>query len=219
MLKAIIFDFDGVICESVDVKTEAFRKLFLNYPEHLDQIIKYHVKNGGLSRFKKFEFIYRDFFKKKLTANESARLGKNFQEYSLEGVIKSAFVKGAKGFLKKYHTKFSLFIVSGTPEKEMNFILKKRKLEKYFKNVYGSPQTKVKLIKRILKRYHLKKDEVIFVGDSINDYEGAWKAGIKFIGRVKSGQFNPFVNYRQVNGIVRDLHGLDALLTKKMILP
>ena len=30
MLKLIILDFDGVIVESTDIKTEAFRKLFSN---------------------------------------------------------------------------------------------------------------------------------------------------------------------------------------------
>ena len=28
MLKAIIFDFDGVLCDSIEVKKEAFRKKF-----------------------------------------------------------------------------------------------------------------------------------------------------------------------------------------------
>ena len=59
-LKAIIFDFDGVICESVEAKTEAFRKVFLDYPEHLDEIIAYHMTQGGVSRYIKFEYIFRE---------------------------------------------------------------------------------------------------------------------------------------------------------------
>ena len=46
MLKSIIFDFDGVLCESVDIKTESFRRLFVDYPEHLKNIIKLHEENG-----------------------------------------------------------------------------------------------------------------------------------------------------------------------------
>ena len=30
-MKAIIFDFDGVILDSVDVKTEAFKQLYTTY--------------------------------------------------------------------------------------------------------------------------------------------------------------------------------------------
>ena len=40
-IKAIIFDFDGVICDSVNIKTEAFVELYSNY----EKSISYAVKN------------------------------------------------------------------------------------------------------------------------------------------------------------------------------
>ncbi len=45
MIKAILFDFDGVILESMDIKTKAFSKLFTKYPEYVDQIVKLHKDN------------------------------------------------------------------------------------------------------------------------------------------------------------------------------
>src|SRR5690606_22889470 len=42
---AVIFDFDGVILESVKVKTDAFKELFSDYPEHLEAIVAYHENN------------------------------------------------------------------------------------------------------------------------------------------------------------------------------
>ena len=59
MIKAIIFDFDGVLVESNHIKTEAFKELFQDYPQHLDEIVKYHVLNGGLSRYIKIQYIYK----------------------------------------------------------------------------------------------------------------------------------------------------------------
>jgi beta-phosphoglucomutase-like phosphatase (HAD superfamily) len=50
MLRAIVFDFDGVILESADIKTNAFRALFASYPEHVDQIVDFHLRNAGVSR-------------------------------------------------------------------------------------------------------------------------------------------------------------------------
>ncbi|OGX27649.1 MAG: hypothetical protein A2787_01995 [Omnitrophica WOR_2 bacterium RIFCSPHIGHO2_01_FULL_48_9] len=214
MLKAIIFDFDGVICESVDVKIQAFRKLFEIYPKHLKQILAYHAFNGGLSRYKKFRYIYRHFLKKELRSVESLRLGQKFSEYALAAVIQSAYVPGAHEFLKKYYKKFHLFIVSGTPQPEMRFIVKKRKLTKYFKGVYGSPTAKAVLIRQILKKNRLQKDEVIFVGDSVNDHIGAAKAGVKFIGRVRAGQKNPFKGSVGVEKIIPDVSRLPALVKK-----
>ena len=37
-IESIIFDFDGVIIESVDIKGWAFGKLFERYPEYVDEI-------------------------------------------------------------------------------------------------------------------------------------------------------------------------------------
>ncbi len=65
MIKAIIFDFDGVICESVEAKKIAFQKVFADYPEHLDAITEHHMANGGISRFVKFEYIYKNILNNK----------------------------------------------------------------------------------------------------------------------------------------------------------
>ena len=63
MLKAIFFDFDGVIVESAGIKTEAFRKLFSNYPDQVDEIVDYHKANAGISRYDKFDYIYEKILK------------------------------------------------------------------------------------------------------------------------------------------------------------
>ena len=50
MIKAIIFDFDGVLVESAEIKTKAFEMLFSDYPDTIDDIVQYHKKNMGISR-------------------------------------------------------------------------------------------------------------------------------------------------------------------------
>ena len=57
MIKVIILDFDGVIVESLDIKTQAFRDLFSNYPEHIDEIMNYQLEYNPFSRYIKFEHI------------------------------------------------------------------------------------------------------------------------------------------------------------------
>ena len=145
-LKAIIFDFDGVICESVEAKTEAFRRLFENYPEHLESILQFHIQNGGMSRYEKFKIIYRDFLKLELTEEKSKELGRKFSEYSYQPVLNSEFVKGAYEFLNKYYKELFLFVASGTPQEEMISIVQERNLTRFFRKVYGSPRGKFELI-------------------------------------------------------------------------
>ena len=49
-LKNILWDFDGVISESVQAKTEAFRELYKCHGEEIsDQVVEHHLSNGGMS--------------------------------------------------------------------------------------------------------------------------------------------------------------------------
>ena len=49
-LRGVFFDFDGVVLESAQIKTEAFRDLYSGLPELLPRILQYHQQNVGISR-------------------------------------------------------------------------------------------------------------------------------------------------------------------------
>ena len=50
----IFLDFDGVIKESVEIKTRAFVELFMAYGQDVaSKVKKHHMENGGMSRFDK----------------------------------------------------------------------------------------------------------------------------------------------------------------------
>ena len=58
--KIIFWDFDGVIKDSVPVKGEAFRKLFIKYGSDIsEKVVDHHYKNGGVSRYEKIRFLSR----------------------------------------------------------------------------------------------------------------------------------------------------------------
>ena len=53
-IKSIIFDFDGVILDSLEAKSEAFEELYADYGTSIvKKVRKYHLSNGGVSRQKK----------------------------------------------------------------------------------------------------------------------------------------------------------------------
>src|SRR5262245_27125798 len=135
MIKAVIFDFDGVVVESVDIKTEAFRELFQGYPAHLKEILEYHLLHGGISRQEKIKYFYKHILKKPLADTELKSLSDQFSVLVNNKVIAAPFVDGAEELLKKCQVRYSVFVVSGTPEDEVRDIVKSRKLEKYFLDV------------------------------------------------------------------------------------
>lgn len=62
-LKAAIFDWDGTITDSNNIKTEAFVELFQNAcPQAAGYIREYQQNRGGISRFEKFRHYIRHFF-------------------------------------------------------------------------------------------------------------------------------------------------------------
>lgn len=216
MIKGIIFDFDGVILESVGVKTEAFRRLFADYPDKIEEIITYHMDQGGISRYRKFEYIYAHILKEDLTPERSNELGALFSEYAYQQVVRAPFVSGAEDFLKKYYQQLNLFVATGTPQEEIDSVITERKLTKYFRNVYGSPMTKDVIVRSVLNESGLTPKEVIFVGDAITDFNGAKKAGVPFVGRIHPDYENPFKEL-SVAGLIKNLYELETLLLKEYI--
>ena len=206
----IILDFDGVILESVDVKTRAFRELFSFTPKHVNEIVNFHVQNGGMSRFDKIRHFYKNILKEPLSDEQYDYLCNRFSELVFDGVLKSTFVPGAESFLKHFSTKTSLFVASATPASELTEIVRQRGLLDYFKAIYGAPRTKQDCIEEILVNMDCPKENAIFVGDALNDYKAAKKAGVRFIGRVKSGDTNIF---KELNGVEIVISDMDELRT------
>lgn len=188
MIKALIFDFDGVIIDSVDIKTKAFRKLFAQYPDKVDAIIDYHIHNMGVSRFVKFRHIYSNILNLSLSKDEELRLGEKFSELVLEEVLLAGFVAGAVEFLKQYHKKYLMYIASGTPQQELDLIVGKRGLRGYFRKIYGSPLTKEEIVMDILSQNNLEPKEVVFIGDAETDIRAAQDTGVNFIAQVNNSQ-------------------------------
>jgi len=182
--KAIVFDFDGVILERVEVKGWAFGELFKDYPQEVERIIDYHHQNGGVSRFEKVRYIFKEYLQQELTEDHFEQLCSQYSKIVVEKVLACDFVPGAVEFISSYAKQIPLFIVSGTPTEEMRMIASRLELDHYFRGIYGSPTTKGDWVKRILDDWNLASDEVIIVGDSLSDAQAAHQHAIPFIGRV-----------------------------------
>jgi phosphoglycolate phosphatase-like HAD superfamily hydrolase len=211
-MKLIILDFDGVILESVSVKTEAFRKLFSFTPDHVEEIIQFHLENGGMSRFDKFRHIYKNILDESLSDEKFAWLSGQFTFLVKDAVIRVPFVPGAEAFLKQFHRKVPLYIVSATPQEELAEIADERGLSKYFTGIFGAPVPKSKHLATIAARTGADPGAVIFIGDAMNDCIAAEKAGVRFIGRIPPGNTNPFAGCLAVERTVRDLYELAICL-------
>ena len=214
MIKSIIFDFDGVILDSNKIKSNAFTNLFKDKnknQENLDMIIRYHKDNMGISRNKKIKFYYENILKQKITNKEVDKIASDYSKLVFNKIIKTKFISGSKYFLSKNFKRYLFFVSSGTPENELINICEKRKIDKYFTGIYGSPDNKEKHIKRIMKKNSLKENEVIFIGDALADYNAAVKNKIFFIGinyiNNRKNKKNFYINnFNEVENIIKKIN-------------
>ncbi len=192
--QAIIFDFDGVVVESGDIKTQAFANLYRTYGETvMAEVARYHRLNGGMSRYQKFHYFQQHLLEKPpLTPDEEQQLDRRFSELVVEAVIASEAVPGAAELIRMESTRIPLFVASGTPEAELNTIVIRRGLASYFTGVHGSPTPKQTLIADILSAHALSPERVLMIGDALIDYQSAQLNKIAFLGRVRTGDENPF---------------------------
>mgnify|MGYP001595904519 FL=1 len=189
MIEVIFFDFDGVIVESVDLKTDAFAKLFEHEDENnLKDMVAYHLKNTGVSRYEKFGYIYEKILKRPLDNKEFQALCNRFADIVFDGVLKVPYVEGVMEFLGKYSLLYKCFVVSATPQKELEEIIQKRGIRNVFKAIYGAPKSKSDAVKEILISKNIKPINSLFIGDALSDYNAAMANCVKFVARINNNE-------------------------------
>ncbi len=198
----IFFDFDGVILDSVNIKTEAFAGLYRRHGRDVEEKVKrHHLANGGMDRYRKFKIYHRDFLGKEITALEMKALSARYSRAVVSKVLKAKYIYGVRDFLKMCkRLRKTSFVVSATPEREIRKIVKGKGLRSYFKEIKGSPASKEKNIQSLIRKYKVKKAKAVFFADSINDLEAANFNNIKFIGINYS---KTAVNFRNFDEIMR----------------
>ncbi len=186
MTKVIFFDFDGVIIDSMavrDIGFEIIAKKVLDSQEIIDKFIAYHRYNAGLSRYVKIRYLYEQMLGLSITEEEVNIIASEFSNLMREKLTdKKYLIEETVEFIKSYHKQVVMHIVSGSDEKELNYLCKELGIAKYFKTIEGSPTPKNDLVMNILKKYDYNPKESILIGDSINDFDAANINGIKFYG-------------------------------------
>ena len=178
----ILFDFDGVICESLNEKTNAFYNLYLPFGEEIAQkVVKHHIDNMGVSRFDKIKYCHRTFLNIELEQQEVQDLASKFSSLVLQNVINAPLVPGLIFFLEKYNSFFDYRIVTATPNEEIIKVVNEKKLNNYFSSLHGSPESKGEWIKYLVRNGLISSKDCFFIGDAISDYNAAAENDVKFI--------------------------------------
>nr|WP_280529896.1 HAD hydrolase-like protein [Leptospira yanagawae] len=201
----MFWDFDGVIKDSVNVKTEAYLSLFPNIAkETLHRIRNHHLNYGGISRFEKIP-LYLEWAGLPSSSFDIKKYLDQFEIFVVQRVIASPWIPGVEEFLKRKPLSQKFVIVTGTPENEILEIIKELNIDMLFDRVYGAPTEKEKAINLTLEEFHIDKESSILIGDSKTDWLAAQSTGIDFL--YKESELDEFSKQFKGNKI-RDFLGL-----------
>jgi len=197
MIKNILFDFDGVILDSMPIRDYGFKEIFKDFDDGLvNKLLEYHNQNGGLSRYVKIKYFYNKLLKQEISEDKIINYADNFSKImKIKLVDKRYLIADTLKFIKESYKKYNLHIVSGSDEKELQYLCKELGIDSFFQSVNGSPTHKNILVENVLATNRYIESETILIGDSVNDYDAATENNLVFYGFNNPNLINVSKNY------------------------
>ena len=187
VLKVIALDFDGTLVVSNAIKDRAFETIFSNWPEHKEAMLAWHWPRNTVDRREKFRYFVEEVLRETNNVNMIDELTERFSALTRQAIIDCPWVRGAPDFLDYFKDKLPLYLVSATPQEELNEILANRGIADRFQQSYGAPLDKMAVLQAIMKSKQASPAEMLYIGDSPEDQQAAQNLTVHFIG-VDSGR-------------------------------
>jgi phosphoglycolate phosphatase len=182
-IKVIVFDFDGTLIDSNQLKYDAYFELF---PE--DEWRAQMVREVLSEMFEESRFVILEEILRRLDDNggmdlkqKSSELADRYNNIVLAGAKACPEKPGAHKLLQVFAKTYRLYVSSTTPESALVEIIHFRKWGQYFQGIFGYPREKSKTLQKIIEREKVKSSEVLIVGDGESDRKSAVDNGCPFI--------------------------------------
>jgi len=209
--KAVIFDFDGTLVNSMEYFEEiASRVMYDVYHTPKKEAKRQYILTSGLPFREQLEEIYPGDPRNEMAAEmyENEKQRRYLEQRPYEGARETLEELRKNGFVTIISSNNFQDLVDKLVEKvafKADLVLGLR--SKDFGK--GTPHFEF-----VLKNFGLKKDEVLFVGDSLKDAEKASSFGIPFVGKTGLFKKKDFLKKFGVDTI-DDLQGLLTYLDIK----
>jgi phosphoglycolate phosphatase-like HAD superfamily hydrolase len=176
----LVFDCDGVVLNSNQVKTDAFYQAALPYGEAAARaMVDYHVAHGGVSRYKKFAHFLENIVSHQAGPDLDSLLA-SYASRVKEGLLNCEVTPGLQA-LRDASPDARWLIVSGGDQAELRDVFAQRGLARLFEGgIFGSPDTKDEILAGELASDNIRQP-ALFLGDSKYDHEAASRAGLDFV--------------------------------------
>ena len=196
MKKAVVFDFDGTLASTFKIVSKAFECVEENFMHR-----KFTNEDWERISGPNEEGIINRLIENPLDAKKAFDdYIRDYEKYHDECL--KDFIPGIRAILTKLNNLgFFVFLLTGRSKESLDISLKKLEGYQYFKNFYwGSSTGHVKDINllKILNEYNLKKEDVIYVGDTKDDIDQCRQVDIDIISVVYD-DFASHTNFEELN--------------------
>ena len=129
-LETLLWDFDGVILDSMVVRDIGFERIFEAFPKHqVDELLDFHRTNAGWSRYVKIEHFFKNIAKIEFTQKDILKYAANFSVIMKKELTNpTRLITDAVDYIKAHYTKQNFHVVSGSDHLELNFLCKELNL-------------------------------------------------------------------------------------------
>ncbi|BCZ17266.1 Haloacid dehalogenase [Helicobacter sp. NHP19-003] len=208
-LRVVVWDFDGVVFNSMHLKGEGFKALFRRHTKADETILKafedYHYANGGVSRFDKIAHFYTQILKKTIDVDKINALVEEFGQIISKDLFSREHLNAeVLDFIKANDEAYIFHIASAALHSELQVLCEFLGIVPYFKSIEGTPPAKVKILSNLCAKYGYEPSQMVLIGDSKSDYESARANKIAFL-----GYNNPALKELWPNAYIHTFKGLD----------
>ena len=194
--KAIFWDFDGVIKDSQDAKSDAFFQVFAPYGRDVqEKSVAHHRANGGVSRTVKIPYYFQEYVNGETSQETIDQAIAQFGTLSHGKTMASPWVSGVIEYLAANHKTQDFYIVTGTPQEEIDVSAAMLKIDPFFKSIHGAPAKKEVIIKDLMAKHAYKKEDCLMIGDAKKDQFAADQNQIDFLLRDTAENKPLFLDY------------------------
>lgn len=177
-IRAVVFDYDGTLVDSNELKVRAFYDLF---PEECAGTIRAVLATDReQSRFTILAKIVETVGPAAEIAPRVAQLAERYNDIVQTGAATCAVFPGVVDLLERLAEHRPLYVSSGTPEQPLRAIIAARGWTRYFRGIYGYPRPKAEVVRGIAAAEGLTPAQVLVVGDGASDRTAAEETGAQF---------------------------------------